>query len=57
MSHKQVLYRSEAREKILRGTAKLADAIRVTLGPRGVGECGVCYQRVTADRSYHDGTA
>lgn len=34
MAHKQVLYRSEAREKILRGTAKLADAIRVTLGPR-----------------------
>jgi chaperonin GroEL len=34
MAHKQVLYRSEAREKIVRGTAKLADAIRVTLGPR-----------------------
>ncbi len=34
MAHKQVLYRSEAREKILRGTAKLADAIRVTFGPR-----------------------
>ncbi len=34
MAHKQVLYRSEARQKILRGTAKLADAIRVTLGPR-----------------------
>ncbi len=34
MAHKQVLYRSEAREKILRGTTKLADAIRVTLGPR-----------------------
>ena len=34
MAHKQVLYRSEAREKILRGTAKLADAVRVTLGPR-----------------------
>ncbi|MCP4318501.1 MAG: chaperonin GroEL [Hyphomicrobiales bacterium] len=34
MAHKQVLYRSEAREKIVRGTSKLADAIRVTLGPR-----------------------
>ncbi|MEX3007249.1 chaperonin GroEL [Hoeflea sp. TYP-13] len=34
MAHKQVLYRSEAREKIVRGTAKLADAVRVTLGPR-----------------------
>lgn len=34
MAHKHVLYRSEAREKILRGTTQLADAIRVTLGPR-----------------------
>jgi chaperonin GroEL len=34
MAHKQVLFRSVAREKILRGTTQLADAIRVTLGPR-----------------------
>jgi chaperonin GroEL len=34
MPHKQVLFRSAAREKILRGTTQLADAIRVTLGPR-----------------------
>ncbi len=34
MAHKQVLYSSAAREKIVHGTAKLADAIRVTLGPR-----------------------
>jgi len=34
MPHKQVLFRSAAREKILRGTAQLADAVRVTLGPR-----------------------
>jgi chaperonin GroEL len=34
MAHKQVLFHSAAREKILNGTAKLADAIRVTLGPR-----------------------
>lgn len=34
MGHKQVLFRSEAREKILRGTTQLADAVRVTLGPR-----------------------
>jgi len=34
MAHKQVLFRSEAREKILRGATQLADAIRVTLGPR-----------------------
>lgn len=34
MAHKQVLFRSEAREKVLRGTTQLADAIRVTLGPK-----------------------
>jgi chaperonin GroEL len=34
MAHKQVLYRSAAREKILRGATQLADAVRVTLGPR-----------------------
>ncbi|HUK07432.1 MAG TPA: chaperonin GroEL [Stellaceae bacterium] len=34
MAHKQVLFRSAAREKILRGATELADAIRVTLGPR-----------------------
>jgi chaperonin GroEL len=34
MAHKQVLFRSSAREKILRGATQLADAIRVTLGPR-----------------------
>src|SRR5512145_3034341 len=34
MAHKQVLFRSAAREKILRGATHLADAIRVTLGPR-----------------------
>lgn len=34
MAHKQMLFRSEAREKILRGAAALADAVRVTLGPK-----------------------
>jgi chaperonin GroEL len=34
MAHKQVLFRSIAREKILRGATQLADAIRVTLGPK-----------------------
>ncbi len=34
MAHKQVLFRSVAREKILRGTALLCDAVRVTLGPK-----------------------
>ena len=34
MPHKHVLFRSAAREKVLRGAAALADAVRVTLGPR-----------------------
>jgi len=34
MPHKQVLFRSAAREKVLRGATQLADAVRVTLGPR-----------------------
>jgi len=34
MAHKQVLFRSAAREKVLRGAAQLADAVRVTLGPK-----------------------
>ncbi len=34
MPHKQILFRSAAREKVLRGATQLADAIRVTLGPR-----------------------
>ena len=34
MAHRQVLFRSAAREKILRGATQLTDAIRITLGPR-----------------------
>jgi chaperonin GroEL len=34
MPHKQVLFRSVAREKILRGATQLVDAVRVTLGPK-----------------------
>jgi len=34
MAHKQILFRSAAREKILCGATLLADAVRVTLGPK-----------------------
>ncbi len=34
MASKQVMFRSAARDKILRGATQLADAVRVTLGPR-----------------------
>ena len=34
MAYKRILFRSAAREKILRGATQLADAVRVTLGPK-----------------------
>jgi chaperonin GroEL len=34
MAHKQVAFQSAAREKILRGATQLADAVRITLGPK-----------------------
>ncbi|MBX4961493.1 chaperonin GroEL [Rhizobium binae] len=34
MPHKQVLFHTEARGKVLQGAARLADAVRITLGPR-----------------------
>jgi chaperonin GroEL len=34
MAFKQFLFRSEAREKVLRGASMLADAVRITLGPK-----------------------
>jgi chaperonin GroEL len=57
MGHKQVLFRSTAREKILRGATALADAVRVTLGPKSKsvliekkwGKPIVCNDSVTTD--------
>ncbi|HXV91037.1 MAG TPA: chaperonin GroEL, partial [Gemmatimonadales bacterium] len=34
MPHKHVLFRTAAREKVLHGATALADAVRVTLGPK-----------------------
>ena len=34
MPHKHLMFRSEARERVLRGAAAIADAVRVTLGPK-----------------------
>ncbi|MET0658460.1 MAG: chaperonin GroEL [Steroidobacteraceae bacterium] len=34
MPHKQLLFHSSAREKILHGATQLADAVRLTLGPK-----------------------
>ena len=32
---KQIVYAEDARQAILRGVNKLADAVKVTLGPKG----------------------
>ena len=34
MAHKQLLFRSAAREKVLHGATALTDAVRITLGPK-----------------------
>jgi chaperonin GroEL len=34
MAHKKVMFRAAAREKVLRGAEALADAVRITLGPK-----------------------
>jgi chaperonin GroEL len=34
MSNTQLLFHAEAREKVLRGATALADAVRITLGPK-----------------------
>ena len=34
MAHKKFLFRSAAREKVLSGATQLADAVRITLGPK-----------------------
>jgi chaperonin GroEL len=34
MAHKQMMFQAQAREKVLRGATAMADAVRVTLGPK-----------------------
>jgi len=34
MTYKQVLFQSAAREKVVRGATQLANAVRITLGPK-----------------------
>lgn len=34
MAFKHVMFRAAAREKVLRGATQLADAVRITLGPK-----------------------
>jgi chaperonin GroEL len=53
MAHKQVFFRSEARERILRGVTALADAVRVTLGPKS--KCVLLEKRFGAPVVCNDG--
>jgi chaperonin GroEL len=53
MAHKQVLFRSDASEKILRGVNALADAVRVTLGPKS--KCVLIERKYGAPLVCNDG--
>jgi chaperonin GroEL len=53
MSYTQMLFRSEAREKILRGVNAVADAVRVTLGPRS--KCVLIERKFGAPLVCNDG--
>jgi chaperonin GroEL len=60
MPHKQLSFRTDAREKVLRGATALADAVRVTLGPKSKsvligkswGQPLVCNDGVTIAREF-----
>ena len=60
MAHKQILFHSAAREKVLRGATLLGDAVRVTLGPKsksvliqkGWGAPIVCNDGVTIAKEF-----
>jgi chaperonin GroEL len=61
MTYTNLLFRSDAREKLLRGAAQLGDAVRVTLGPKSKsvliqkkwGIPVVCNDGVTVAKSVH----
>jgi chaperonin GroEL len=61
MAHKQLRFGAEAREKILRGARELADAVRITLGPKSKcvliekqwGKPLVCDDGVTIAKEIH----
>ncbi len=55
MAHKHLLFRSAAREKLLVGATQLADAIRVTLGPKS--KCVLIQKKWGAPIVCNDGVA
>ena len=48
MAAKNIKFKEEARQKILKGVRTLADAVKVTLGPKG--------RNVIIDKSYGSST-
>lgn len=52
MAYKRILFRSAAREKILRGATQLADAVRVTLGPKS--KSVLMQKKWSASRTCHE---
>jgi chaperonin GroEL len=53
MNHTEVLFRSQAREKVLRGVNAVADAVRVTLGPKS--KCVLIERKFGAPLVCNDG--
>jgi chaperonin GroEL len=53
MNHTEMLFRSQAREKILRGVNAVADAVRVTLGPKS--KCVLIERKFGAPLVCNDG--
>jgi chaperonin GroEL len=53
MAHTKLLFRSQAREKVLRGASTLADAVRITLGPKS--RCVLIEQKWGAPLVCNDG--
>ena len=53
MPHTRLLFRSEARERVLKGAAALADAVRITLGPKA--HCVLIEQKWGAPLVCNDG--
>jgi chaperonin GroEL len=53
MAHKQMLFQAAAREKVLRGATAMADAVRVTLGPKS--KCVLVEKKWAAPLVCNDG--
>jgi chaperonin GroEL len=53
MAPKQLLFKAAARERILKGAAELAEAVRITLGPKS--KCVLIEKKYGKPIVYNDG--